>query len=43
MERRKIRRIVPQCSNYIIKAMEPLLPFQAAHIDAAAFKNLAVI
>jgi hypothetical protein len=29
--------------HYTIKAKEPLLPFQAAHIDAAVFKNLAVI
>jgi hypothetical protein len=25
------------------KAMEPVLRFQAAHIDPVAFKNLAVI
>ena len=42
IEGRKTRRIVPQCNNFI-KAKEPLLPFQAAHLDAAAFKNLAVI
>jgi hypothetical protein len=41
--RRKTRRIVPQCSNYIIKGMEPVSPFQAADSDAAAFKKHAVM
>jgi len=27
----------------MVKAKEPLFPFQAAHINAAAFENLAVI